>query len=238
MVNPQPRSILIVAGEASGDLHGAALIQEILKRDSSIHIWGIGGRALEAAGVELVAHSSDLAVTGLLEVFFKLRKIFSLFSLLLKRSVLQKPSLALLIDYPDFNLRLARKLHQKGILYTVNGVNFRVVYLVVAKVDVAATDTTAIISEFKDCPFFLNALITSGKHNLCLLFTATDLKRLEGIVNYHLRGNPKVKDIEMNIIISTAKDFILPLNIDYENQRQLNCKQECIEACSFCKDEK
>src|SRR3989344_5274836 len=141
------------------------------------------------------------------------------------------------LSQPSVGARI-KKLHQKGILCAVNGVNFRVVDLVVAKVDVAATDTTAIISEFKDCPFFLNALITSGKHNFCLLFTATDLKRLEGIVNYHLRGNPKVKDIEMNIIISTAKDFILPLNIDYENQRQLNCKQECIEACSFCKDEK
>src|SRR3989338_8548863 len=76
------------------------------------------------------------------------------------------------------------------------------------------------ISEFKDCPFFLNALITSGKHNLCLLFTATDLKRLEGIVNYHLRGNPKIKNMELNIVISTAKDFVLPLNIDYDNEQQ------------------
>ncbi|MFW9880755.1 MAG: Lrp/AsnC family transcriptional regulator, partial [Candidatus Thorarchaeota archaeon] len=84
-----------------------------------------------------------------------------------------------------------------------------------------------IINEFKDCPFFINALITSGRHNLCLLFTATDLKRLEGIVNHHLRGNPKVKEIEMNIVISTAKDFVLPLNIDYENKNQICCSQEC-----------
>ncbi|MBI3018429.1 MAG: lipid-A-disaccharide synthase [Deltaproteobacteria bacterium] len=115
MVEARPKSILIVAGEASGDLHGAALIQEILGRDSSIHIWGIGGHAMKTAGVELVAHSSDLAVTGLLEVFFKLRKILSLFSLLLKRGVLEKPSLAILIDYPDFNLRLAQKLRRKGV---------------------------------------------------------------------------------------------------------------------------
>lgn len=130
------------------------------------------------------------------------------------------------LSQPSVGARI-KKLQQKGILYTVNGVNFRVVDLNLAKVDVAATDTTAIINEFKDCPFFINSLITSGRHNLCLLFMATDLKRLEGIVNYHLRGNPKVKDLEMNIVISTSKDFVLPLNIDYENKRQISCEQHC-----------
>ena len=130
------------------------------------------------------------------------------------------------LSQPSVGARI-KKLKQKGILHTVNGVNFRIVNLSLAKVDVNATDTTAIIDEFKDCPFFVNALITSGRHNVSLLFMATDLKRLEGIVNYHLRGNPKVKDIEMDIVISTAKDFVLPLNIDYENKRQTDCDQEC-----------
>jgi len=130
------------------------------------------------------------------------------------------------LSQPSVGARI-RKLQQKGILYNVNGVNFRVVDLNLAKVDVAATDTAAIINEFKDCPFFINALITSGRYNLCLLFMATDLKRLEGIVNHHLRGNPKVMDIEMNIVISTAKDLVLPLNIDYENKKQVDCGQGC-----------
>ena len=130
------------------------------------------------------------------------------------------------LSQPSVGARI-KKLRQKGILYSLNGVNFRVVNLSLAKVDVHATDTTAIISEFKDCPFFINALITSGRFNLCLFFMATDLKRLEGIVNYHLRGNPKVKDIELNIVISTAKDFVMPLNIDYENKNQINCEQHC-----------
>jgi len=131
------------------------------------------------------------------------------------------------LSQPSVGARI-RKLQEKGILHNTNGVNFKVVNLNLAKVDVNATDTVGVINEFKDCPFFINALITSGKHNLCLLFTASDLKRLEGIVNHHLRGNPKVKDVEMNIVISTAKDFILPLNIDYENNKQSNCEQDCI----------
>jgi len=130
------------------------------------------------------------------------------------------------LSQPSVGARI-RKLQQKGILHNINGVNFRIVDLNLAKIDVNATDTTAIIKEFKDCPFFINALITSGKYNLCLFFTAIDLKRLEGIVNYHLRGNPKVKEIQMNIVISSAKDLILPLNIDYENEKQLSCEQHC-----------
>lgn len=132
------------------------------------------------------------------------------------------------LSQPSVGARL-RKLREKGILHTVNGVNFRIVDLSLAKVDISATDTTAIINEFKDCPFFLNALITSGQHNLCLLFMATDLKRMEGIVNHHLRGNPKIRDIQLNIVISTAKDFVLPLNIDYENKDMIDCEQKCKE---------
>ncbi|MFC1705142.1 Lrp/AsnC family transcriptional regulator [Nanoarchaeota archaeon] len=132
------------------------------------------------------------------------------------------------LSQPSVGARI-RKLQQKGILQTVNGVNFKVVDLKLAKIEVNATDTGAIINEFKDCPFFINALVTSGKYNLCLLFMATDLKRLEGIANVHLRGNPKVKDIEMNIVISTAKDFVMPLNIDYENKGQIHCDQKCME---------
>ena len=130
------------------------------------------------------------------------------------------------LSQPSVGARI-NKLEQKGILSYVNGVNFRIVELSLAKIDLSATDTAAIINEFRDCPFFINALITSGRHNLCLFFMATDLKRLEGIVNHHLRGNQKVKDIELNIVISTAKDFILPLNIDYESKSQLSCEQEC-----------
>ena len=130
------------------------------------------------------------------------------------------------LSQPSVGARI-RKLQEKGILHNINGVNFRVVDLSLGKVDVNTTDTSAILSEFRDCPFFVNALITSGKHNLCLFFTATNLKRLEGIVNHHLRGNPKVKDLELNIVISTAKDFIHPLNLDYDNSKQVDCDQSC-----------
>ncbi|MBU0614863.1 MAG: Lrp/AsnC family transcriptional regulator [Nanoarchaeota archaeon] len=153
-------------------------------------------------------------------------------------SILQKdPSISqeeiakkIKLSQPSVGARI-KKLQQKGVLNQINGVNFKTVDLSLGKIDVNTTDTKAIIDEFKDCPFFINAMVTSGRHNLCLLFAATDLKRLEGIVNHHLRSNPKVKEIELNIVISTCKDFVMPLNIDYENPRQLACKQDCRFTC-------
>jgi DNA-binding Lrp family transcriptional regulator len=123
-----------------------------------------------------------------------------------------------------------RNLKEKGVISHVVGMDFKKVDLSLAKVDVSATDTKAVIDEFKDCPYFINALVTSGKHNVCLFFTGTDLKSIEGIVNHHLRGNPKVKDVELNIVITTANSFVLPLNIDDNNKHQKECGKDC-EKC-------
>jgi len=130
------------------------------------------------------------------------------------------------LSQPSVGARI-RKLQEKGIIQNVTGVNFNKVNLYLGKIDVNTTDTSAIISEFGDCPFFLNGLVMSGQYNLCLLFMATGLRRLEGIVNHHLRSNPKVKDIQLNIVISTARDFVLPLSIDYDNKKQMECQQHC-----------
>ena len=130
------------------------------------------------------------------------------------------------LSQPSVGARI-RKLQEKGILHNISGVNFKKVDLYLAKIDIKSTDTKAVIQEFVDCPFFINALVTSGKYNLCLFFTTTGLKRMEGIVNHHLRGNPLVKDVEMNIVITSEKDLVLPMNINYDNKKQLACKQKC-----------
>ena len=132
------------------------------------------------------------------------------------------------LSQPSVGARI-KKLQDKGILHTINGVNFRRVNLSLGKIDVNTTDTGSILKEFENCPFFVNALITSGRYNLCLFFTATTLKRLEGIVNHHLRANPMVKDLELNIVISAAKDFIHPINLSYDEDNKLNCDFECAE---------
>ena len=106
---------MIVAGEASGDLHGSNLVKEIHRIDSSIRFYGIGGKKLKEAGVELIASSSDMAVVGLTEVVFKLKFILKVMGLLKKSLREDKPDLLILIDYPDFNLFLARTARKNGV---------------------------------------------------------------------------------------------------------------------------
>ncbi|MGM5487846.1 MAG: Lrp/AsnC family transcriptional regulator [Nanobdellota archaeon] len=127
------------------------------------------------------------------------------------------------LSQPSVGARIKR-LSEKGIIQIVNGVNFKVVDLFLAKVDVYASDTKAVLDEFLGCPWFINGLVTSGRYNLCLLFVSTDLKCIEGIVNTHLRDNGHVRDVEMNIVISAAKDLVLPLNLNGENPR---CNKDC-----------
>lgn len=106
---------MIVAGEASGDLHGSNLVKEIHRIDPSIRFYGIGGKKLKETGVELIASSSDTAVVGLTEVVSKLRFILKIMGLLKKSLREDKPDLLILIDYPDFNLPLARTAKKNGV---------------------------------------------------------------------------------------------------------------------------
>jgi len=110
-----PRTVLIVAGEASGDLHGAHLVREMKAIDPSLSFCGVGGRNLEAEGVRLIARSSEMAVVGFTEVFSKLRFIAGVFFRLRGMLRAEKPDLLILVDYPDFNLRLAAAAKDAGV---------------------------------------------------------------------------------------------------------------------------
>lgn len=98
----------IIAGEASGDLHGSNLIKELKKQDPSIDIRCWGGDKMQEAGGELVKHYSELAFMGFAEVLMNLRTIFRNLAFC-KEDILQyKPDALILIDYPGFNLRIAK----------------------------------------------------------------------------------------------------------------------------------
>ncbi|MBN1828821.1 MAG: lipid-A-disaccharide synthase [Deltaproteobacteria bacterium] len=109
----QERLILIVAGEASGDLHGASLVSALRVIDPRLTFIGIGGERLRKAGVQLVAHSSEMAVVGITEAFAKIGYLLSVRKRLQEIMASRKPALLILIDYPDFNLSLAR--YAKGL---------------------------------------------------------------------------------------------------------------------------
>ena len=104
----------IIAGEASGDLHGSNLIYELKKKDASADIRCWGGDKMQAAGATLVKHYKELAFMGFLEVIKNLRTILKNIRFC-KEDILQyKPSALILIDYPGFNLRIAKWAKQQG----------------------------------------------------------------------------------------------------------------------------
>ncbi|TDB38354.1 MAG: lipid-A-disaccharide synthase [Deltaproteobacteria bacterium] len=107
--------IMIVAGEASGDMHGARLIAALKEQAPGAQICGIGGPELTRQGVEILYDASRLAVVGIVEVISHFRFIREAMRALEKRLREQPPDLLILIDYPDFNLILAKKAKRLGI---------------------------------------------------------------------------------------------------------------------------
>ncbi len=110
-----PKKIMIITGEASGDLHGARLVQAMREQEPGLVFCGMGSRELAAAGVELLFDASKIAVVGLIEVLTHLSDIVSAQKILKKRMRDNRPDLLILIDFPDFNLMLAKRAKKLGI---------------------------------------------------------------------------------------------------------------------------
>jgi lipid-A-disaccharide synthase len=107
--------LLVVAGEASGDLHGARLIAELRRLDPGLTTFGLGGDLMREAGLDAVAHSAEISVVGITEVLKILPRARQIFAALLEETERRRPRGAVLIDFPDFNLRLARELKKRGV---------------------------------------------------------------------------------------------------------------------------
>lgn len=107
--------LLIVAGEASGDLHAARMLTELRALVPGTHAFGMGGDELAAAGFEALAESREIAVVGLTEALKILPKARRIFRRLLAEVERRGTRVAVLVDSPDFNLRLARQLHRRGV---------------------------------------------------------------------------------------------------------------------------
>ncbi|MFH1581535.1 MAG: lipid-A-disaccharide synthase [Pseudomonadota bacterium] len=101
------KTVMIIAGEASGDIHGSRLVTAMHKRNSGLFFYGIGGRALRAAGVKILVNAEELSVVGITEVFSKLRGILKGIRIAKRSLKRMRPDLLILIDFPDFNLHVA-----------------------------------------------------------------------------------------------------------------------------------
>jgi lipid-A-disaccharide synthase len=107
------KTVMIVAGEASGDMHGASLVREMLRIDPSVNFYGIGGNRMQDAGVKLLVNASETAVVGLTEVISKFGTLFRIIRQVKKSLDEMKPELVILIDYPDFNLNFVAPAAKK-----------------------------------------------------------------------------------------------------------------------------
>jgi lipid-A-disaccharide synthase len=110
-----PQGILIVAGEHSGDLRGAELVSALKAREPALECFGLGGDRMRRAGVELVHDITEISVTGFVEVLRSLPRFRRVFRDVLRTARERRPAAAVLIDFPGFNLKLARKLKALGV---------------------------------------------------------------------------------------------------------------------------
>ncbi len=106
---------MVVVGEASGDAHAARVVTALKQRAPDIKVSGIGGEKLRAAGMEINIDFSELAVMGLVEVLKRYRHLKNVFNQMVERLKTHRPDLLVLVDYPGFNLKMAKEAKKLGI---------------------------------------------------------------------------------------------------------------------------
>ena len=111
----RPKRVMIVVGEASGDLHGAHLVKALYRRDPTLEIFGVAGDGLKREGIKVIFDVDRLTGMGFAELAGNLKTIWQAYRLLRKALREERPNLLILVDFPEFNLRLARLAKKSGI---------------------------------------------------------------------------------------------------------------------------
>lgn len=135
------KHLIIVAGEASGDMHAASLVGAIKSLNPNVKFSGLGGGQMQAAGVELYENLVDFAVVGFIEVLKHFGEFKRIFNLILEKVDETKADAVILVDYPGFNLRLARAFKEK---------NVKVIYYISPQVWAWKENRVKLIQQFTD----------------------------------------------------------------------------------------
>jgi lipid-A-disaccharide synthase len=106
---------MIIAGEASGDMHASGVVRELKRHDPAIEIFGMGGECMAREGMDVTVHMSHMAFMGFVEVVRHLRTIYRVQQSLEREMDRRRPDVVLLVDYPGFNLRFAQVAQRRGI---------------------------------------------------------------------------------------------------------------------------
>jgi lipid-A-disaccharide synthase len=109
------KKILIIAGEASGDLHGANLVKALHEQSPELKVYGVGSRRMREAGVTMLADASEISVVGATEVLTHISAIYGVYATLKRFLREERPDLLVLIDFPDFNILTGKAARKLGI---------------------------------------------------------------------------------------------------------------------------
>jgi DNA-binding Lrp family transcriptional regulator len=137
---------------------------------------------------------------------------------------------------PTVGMRI-KKLEKLGILQFQPGINFKLVDIHLATVEINTKNPDEIFKMAKCCPFMLNAFKLSGDHNICILLVSSDLGKLDNIINYHFRSNPEVLSVSMELVAEIAKDFVLPIDFSSDDHDP-TIENGCGSKCSYRKTKK
>ncbi len=133
------------------------------------------------------------------------------------------------LSQPSVAVRI-NKLKQKGIIAFNVGINFSKTNFYIARVDFTARNANDVLKSLKECPYFINGYVMSGKNNVSAMFIHHDLIKIENIISQHLRASPTVSEINTSLIVSSAKDLIFSIDISGKNQGK-SCK---LKECTDC----
>ena len=122
------------------------------------------------------------------------------------------------------------KLRRKGLLVTKNGANFKdlkdKLYLVMVDLQTRNPDV-ALNAEMNQCPFVVNIFKKNGPRNICVLLAASNLEKVESIIDRHFRSNPDVLSVESSVVVNITRDLVLPINWDYMKYEDIACGDIC-----------
>lgn len=134
------------------------------------------------------------------------------------------------LSQPSVGARIHR-LKENGAVAWLIGMNYKKIGLHLAKVDVATKNAGNVLKHLQGCPWFLNAFIVSGEHNVCMLLVGEDISSLEAVVENHVRQDPGVSNAVFRVISSTSNDMVIPVELAL-NKTDSPCGEPC--KCGEC----
>jgi len=135
------------------------------------------------------------------------------------------------LSQPSVNVRI-QKLIKKGILNFDVGMSFNKSKLFLIRVDLTSKNPNVTLEKLRPCSFFVNGFIMSGKNNVSVFLVNEDLKKIDEIINEYIRSDANVSDINVNVVVSSARDYLFKINLDHELTPK-TCYE--LNKCSECK---